>query len=70
MIKLMMDLLMMILGKIMMMMVMVTCGSAEVPLVDQMNLKCFTARCLLQYCATKQARKPQSYASSKLSLTE
>ena len=33
---------MMILMVIVMMIVMVTCGSVEVPLVSQMNLKCFT----------------------------
>ena len=58
MMMLVMDLLMMILGKMMMIttlvMVMVTCGRSEVPLVDQMNLKCFTACAATIRCATRQ----------------
>ena len=48
----------------MVMMVMVTCGSAEVPLVEQTNLKCFTAR-WLQYCATEEYCATKQYCVRK-----
>ena len=52
---------MMIVMVIVMMIVMVTCGSVEVPLVSQMNLKCFTTAATilgqntLKYCIQLRA---------------